>query len=292
LAELQAGSIDFSTNLGTDARETLDSDEGVKEVEVEPFNIAYVAMNFNSKPFDDVRVRQAVAHAIDKQAILDAFYGGEGEVANTFLPASLSDFRAEDAPAYEYDPERAQELLAEAGYPDGFDTMTLSDGTETALQFWYMPVSRPYYPNPKPIAEAIQSYLGDVGINAELQTEDWGVYLDNVDAGKKNGMWMLGWTGDYGDPNNFLYTFFGPSAATQQGYNNAELVGTLTEAGQAPSLDDAAELFREAGTVIAQDVPRIPIVHSPPVYGAREGLEGWTPSRYGSEPWKTLFIEK
>ncbi len=292
LAELQAGSVDFSTNLGTDARETLDSDANVKEVEVEPFNIAYLAMNFNSKPFDDVRVRQAIAHAINKEEILEAFYGGEGEVANTFLPASLSEFRPDDLTTYDYNPDRARELLAEAGYPDGFDTMTLSDGTETALQFWYMPVSRPYYPNPKPIAEAMQSYLGDVGINASLQTEDWGVYLDNVDAGNKNGMWMLGWTGDYGDPNNFLYTFFGPNAATEQGYNNTELISTLTEAGQAPSLDDAAAQFKEASTVIAQDVPRIPIVHSPPVYGAVEGLEGWTPSRYGSEPWKTLFVEK
>jgi peptide/nickel transport system substrate-binding protein len=292
LAELQAGSIDFATNIGTDARATLESDPNLKEVDVEPFNVAYVAMNMNNKPFDNPKVRQAIAYAIDKQAILDGFYGGVGEAANTFLPKALSQFRPDNADAYGYDPEKAKQLLAEAGYPNGFNTMTLSDGTETALEFWYMPVSRPYYPTPQPIAETIQSYLAEVGINAELKTEEWGTYLDNVAAGKKNGMWMLGWTGDYLDPNNFLYVLFGPSAQVEQGYSNPQLIDKLLQAGAAPTDEAAAPLFKEAGTIINQDLPRLPIVHSPPVYGARKGLEGWTPSRYGSEPWKPLFIQK
>jgi peptide/nickel transport system substrate-binding protein len=280
LAELQAGAIDFATNIGVEARTTLENDQNLKEVDVEPFNVAYIAMNLNTEPFTDPLVRQAVAHAIDKDEILQAFYGGEGEVATTFLPAAMSEYRPDDLETYDYDPERARELLAEAGYPDGFDA-----------EFWYMPVSRPYYPTPQPIAEAFAAQLSDVGINVNLRTEDWGVYLDNVDAGKKQGMWMLGWTGDYADPNNFLYTFFGPEAKTSQGYRNEEVINLLEEAGtQAP--EEAVETFQEAQRLIAQDVPRIPIVHSPPVYGARQGLEGWEPSRYGSEPWKTMFIEK
>lgn len=292
LAELQAGSIDFATNLGTESRATLESDANIKEVAVEPFNIAYIAMNFNSAPFDNPLVRQAVAHAINKQEILDAFYGGQGEVANTFLPQGFAQYRPDDLTTYDYDPERARELLAEAGYPDGLSTMTLPDGSEVPLEFWYMPVSRPYFPTPQPIAEAFAAQLAEAGINVELKTEDWGAYLDNVDAGQKNGMWMLGWTGDYGDPNNFLYTFFGPSAETQQGYANQELIDTLVEAGSAPTPEESVTLFKEAGTIINTDLPRIPVVHSPPVYGAVEGLEGWTPSPFGSEPWKTLFVQK
>ncbi len=291
LAELQAGSIDFATNIGTEARATLESDPNLKEVPVEPFNVAYIALNLNNPPLDDPLVRQAIAHAIDKQEILDAFYGGVGEVAHTFLPEALSWARPENIETYDFDPDRAQELLAEAGYPDGISTMTVN-GQEVPLEFWYMPVSRPYYPTPQPIAELFAAQLAAVGINVELKTEEWGTYLDNVDAGQKNGMWMLGWTGDYADPNNFLYVFFGPSAETQQGYQNQEVIDLLLQAGEAPTEEEAAPLFQEAQTLINEDLPRIPIVHSPPVYGAREGLEGWEPSPFGSEPWKTLFIEK
>ncbi len=291
-AELQAGAIDFTIGLAPDVRETIKSDANLTEPEVDPFNVAYIAMNLSAKPLDDPKVRQAIAHAINKQEILDAFYGGVGEVANTFLPEAMQEFRAPNAPVYEYDPEKAKALLAEAGFPNGFNTMTLSDGTETALEFWYMPVSRPYYSTPKPVAEAFAAQLADVGIEVELKTEDWGVYLDNVDAAKKQGMWMLGWTGDYNDPNNFLYTFFGPTGQQQQGYDNPRIIELLDEARSAPSQEDAVRLFQEAQTLIAQDVPRIPIVHSPPVYAAKQSLQGWTPSPFGHEPWKGLSIEK
>lgn len=291
-AELQAGSIDFTIGLAPDVRETIQGDANLTEPQVDPFNIAYLAMNVSDKPFDDVRVRQAIAHAINKQEILDAFYGGVGEVANTFLPEAMQEFRPTDAPVYEYDPEKAKALLAEAGFPNGFDTMTLSDGTQTALEFWYMPVSRPYYSTPKPVAEAFAAQLADVGIQVELKTEDWGVYLDNVDQAKKHGMWMLGWTGDYNDPNNFLYTFFGPSGQQQQGYNNPTIIEQLDEARGATSQEEAIKIFQQAQTLIAQEVPRIPIVHAPPVYAAKKALQGWQPSPFGHEPWKTISIEK
>ncbi len=291
-AELQAGAIDFTLGLAPDVRETIQSDANLTEPQVDPFNVAYIAINTSDKPFDDVRVRQAIAHAINKQEILDAFYGGVGEVANTFLPEAMQEYRPTDAPTYEYDPEKAKALLAEAGFPNGFDTMTLSDGTQTALEFWYMPVSRPYYSTPKPVAEAFAAQLADVGIQVELKTEDWGVYLDNVDAAKKHGMWMLGWTGDYNDPNNFLYTFFGPTGQEQQGYSNPRIIELLDQARGATSQEEAVRIFQEAQTLIAQEVPRIPVVHAPPVYAAKKALQGWEPSPFGHEPWKGLSIQK
>ncbi len=229
-----------------------------------------------------MRVRQAIAHAIDKQEILDAFYGGEGEPATTFLPEGLSEFRPDNVDPYEYNPDRARELLAEANLPDGFDTMTLPDGQEVPLELWYMPVSRPYYPTPQPIAETFQAQLADVGINVKLVTEDWGVYIDNWEAGKKHGLVMLGWTGDYGDPNNFLMTHFGPGNVAEAGYRNEELWNLLQQAAAATNEDEAIRLFHEAGRIINEDIPRIPIVHAPPVNAAKQGLEGWTPAVTGS----------
>ncbi|HEU4328271.1 MAG TPA: ABC transporter substrate-binding protein [Roseiflexaceae bacterium] len=292
LAELQAGSIDFTVNLPADAGPTIESDSNLKIVPLEPFNVAYISMNFNNKPFDNPKVRQAIAHAINKQEILDGFYGGIGEVANDFLPPSMSWARPDQGPIYEYDPEKAKQLLAEAGYPDGFSTMVLTDGTEVPLEFWYMPVSRPYFSTPKPIAEAFAAQLAEVGIQVELKTEDWGAYLDNVDAGKKNGMWMLGWTGDYSDPNNFLYVFFGPIAKIQQGYDNPQLITLLQQAGSAPNQEASAALFKQAGEIIRNEVPRVPVVHAPPVQAAKQGVEGWKPSPFGSDPWTPIFIQK
>jgi len=291
LAELQAGAVDYTINLAPDARATIESDSNLAVTPVEPFNIAYLSMNINNKPFDDPRVRMAIAHAIDREAILEGFYNGIGEVADDFLPEVLSWARPE-LETIPYDPDRARALLAEAGYPDGFSTMTLADGSEGPVELWYMPVSRPYYPTPQPVAEAYASYLADVGIQVELKTEDWGVYLDNWDAGLKNGMVMLGWTGDYGDPNNFLFTHFGPGNEAEAGYRNEEVWELLGQAGAAPTQDESASLFQQAGQLINADMPRIPIVHAPPVFAQKAALEGWVPAPTNGESFATIFIEK
>lgn len=288
--ELQAGSIDFATSLAPDTRETLQGGGDLSEVEVVPFNVAYLSLNITNKPLDDIRVRQAIAHAINKQEILDAFYGGVGSIATDFLPEGLKQFRATDADPYAYDPERAKTLLAEAGFPDGFDTMTLSDGTEAALELWYMPVSRPYYATPKSVAEAFAAQLADVGITVELKTEDWGVYLDNWEAGKKNGLVMLGWTGDYADPANFLFTHFGPGNASEAGYQNQELWELMGRASAATSEEESIRLWQEAGTVINKDLPRIPIVHSPPVFAQRTTVQNWVPNPTGGESYAPIEV--
>jgi len=290
--ELQAGNIDFGKDFPPDARDTIENSGDLQLVDVEPFNVAYLSLDVRVKPLDDVRVRRAIAHAIDKQEILDAFYGGVGEPATTFLPEGLSEFRPDNIDPYEYNPDRARELLAEANLPDGFDTMTLPDGQEVPLELWYMPVSRPYYPTPQPIAETFQAQLADVGINVRLVTEDWGVYIDNWEAGKKHGLVMLGWTGDYLDPNNFLFTHFGPGNEVEAGYKKEEVWNLLRQAAAATNEAEAIRLFHEAGRIINEDIPRIPIVHAPPVNAAKQGLEGWIPAPTGGESFAPVFIQK
>jgi peptide/nickel transport system substrate-binding protein len=292
LAEVQAGSIDLTTDLAPEARETIKNDPKLALTPLEPFNIAFLSLNLNNKPFDNPKVRQAIAYAIDKKAILDSFYGSVGTVATDFLPDSLGWARPTNLEAYAYDPAKAKALLKEAGYPDGFSTVVLTDTTEIPLELWYIPVSRPYFPTPKPIAEAIATYLADVGIKVELKTEDWGAYLKSWNAGAKNGIVQLGWTGDYGDPNNFLYTQFGPSSATQSGYKNEQVWKLLEQAGSAKTLEESTKLFQEAGALINQDLARIPILHAPPVYAQKKELTGWLPNPTSGESWAALSIEK
>ena len=118
------------------------------------------------------------------------------------------------------------------------------------------------------------------------------MYLDNVDAARKHGLWMIGWAGEYNDPNDLLYTFFGPTGQEQQGYSNPRIIELLDQARGAPSQEEAISIFQEAQTLIAQEVPRIPVVHAPPVYAAKKALQGWQPSPFGHEPWKGISIEK
>lgn len=270
LAQLKSGALDIAVNLASDDLQQVEADQNLEVATVEAnLNVGYLAMHQANEPFDNELVRQAIAHAIDKEAIVEAFYAGLGTVASEFVPPAL--WGRADLDNYPYDPERARELLAEAGYPDGFQT-----------QLWYMPVSRPYYPAPEPIATTMASYLADVGIQAELLTEDWGTYLEDYNTGKFP-MYMLGWSADYADPDNFLYTFFGPNSAPEQlGWNNQEVFDLLDQARQAATEEERQSLYAQAAEIINEQVPSIPVAHNRVLNAVRSNIEGFQPSPLGS----------
>jgi peptide/nickel transport system substrate-binding protein len=183
--------------------------------------------------------------------------------------------RAGDIKPFAYDPEQAKKLLAEAGYPNGFET-----------EIWYMPVSRPYFPAPQPIAETIATYLADVGIKAKLKTEDWGTYLSDYDQGKFP-MYMLGWSPDYPDPDNYLYTFFGPtSIKTNLGCETdacQKIAGLIQKARVSPTLDERKKLYAEAQRLVHEYVLSIPVAHNNPLHATRKNVKNYIPSPLGSE---------
>jgi peptide/nickel transport system substrate-binding protein len=268
LAELQAGTIDIAVLLSVDDLAAIESDSNLKVmIPASELNIGYIAMHQGTEPLDNVLVRQAIAHAIDREAIIDAFYGGLGVAAKGFIPPTM--FGQPEPWPYSFDPERAKELLAEAGLANGF-----------TVDFWYMPVSRPYYPAPQPIAETIASYLADVGIQVNLQTEDWTTYLADYQTGKF-AMYMLGWNADYADPDNFLLTFFGPSAASDLGWDSPETVDLLQQARQVADPDVRADLYAQAGNNVVRDVPMIPFAHNRTLNATRASIDGWVPSPLG-----------
>ena len=270
LAELEAGTLDIVVNLSPEDLDTVEGNTDLQTAIAEAdLRIGYVGMHQSNPPFDIPEVRQAVSHAIDYEAIVDAFYGELGATAGEFVPPGLLGRAGFDA--YEYDPELARELLAEAGFPDGFDT-----------EFWYMPVSRPYYPVPQDIAEAVASQLSEVGINAELLTEEWGIYLDDYAQGKFP-MYMLGWSADYADPNNFIFTFFGPDQIENAfGWNSPETVELLEQARAAGSEEERQGFYEQAATNIYEAVPAIPMVYPRTLNATRTAIEGFAPSPLGS----------
>jgi peptide/nickel transport system substrate-binding protein len=290
LAALKAGEIHGMEGLNPDDVKVVRADANLQIILRPPNNTGYVAFNYKVKEFQDGRVRQAVAQAINKKAIVDALYGGLGLVAKEFQPPSLWGYNKE-LKDYDYNPQQARELLKDAGFGSGLKEITWADGKREPLQFWYMPVSRPYYPNPKEIAEAIAADLAKVGITVQLQTTDWTVYLDK----RKNGqlpLYMLGWTGDNGDPDNFVCYFFCSPGASREGfYANPGLTEVLMEAQKLSAQDKRAPLYRKAEQIIHDDVSRVFIANNQPPLAFSKKVKGYVPNPTGVEFFNTVQVQ-
>ena len=290
LAALKAGEVHAIEGVNPDDLKVLRADPNLY-VLLRPTNTTgYVAFNYKVKEFQDKRVRQAFAHAINKKAIVDAFYGGTGLVATQFQPPPLWGYNKE-LKGDEYSPEKARDLLKQAGFPSGFSEITWADGKKEPFVFWYMSRSRPYFPNPKEIGEAIAADLAKVGIKSQLQTAEWAVYLDK----RKNGqlpVYMLGWTGDNGDPDNFLCYFFCSPGASREGfYSNQPLGDLLLRAQTLTNQAERAKLYRQAEQMIHDDVARVFVANNEPPLGFSKKVKGYVPSPLGDERFNTVEVQ-
>ena len=207
------------------------------------------------EPFTNKSVRQAVNYAINKTSIVKNLYKGTAIVAKNGMPPFMLGYN-DDIVDYCYNPAKAKELLTEAGYPNGFNTT-----------LWVMPVSRPYMFDPSKIGEAIQSYLEAVNIHVEIFQIDWSTYLAKVQAGE-HPMCLLGWTGDNGDPDNFMNMLYGANQCTLGTagnvafYNNTEVQELFTAALETYTSSERAELYKEAQEIIHEDAPFVYLAHA------------------------------
>jgi peptide/nickel transport system substrate-binding protein len=278
LLELQAGGIDLMEFLNPDDIPTVKSDGNLQLLLRPSMNVGYLWWNVEKEPFGKVDVRRAIAHAVNKRAIVEKLFGGVGVPAKNMLPPSLWGYN-DGVVDYEYAPAKAREYLAKAGLPNGFKT-----------KLWAMPNPRPYMPQPTKIAEAIQADLKAVGIEAEIVTMDWATYLAKTREGEQE-MYMLGWTGDNGDPDNFLYWFFGQKE-TRSRYMNGKAAELTTKARTVFEQDERARLYREAQVVLKGDAANIPIAHTTPPLAAKKTVKGYVPHATGGERLDVVWIEK
>ncbi len=278
LAQLRAGQLDFTVDLAPDQKAEIQRDQTVTVVNRPSFNVGYLALNPSYKPLSDVRVRQAIAVAINQAAIVKSFWQGSAENSPHFVPPALDWARSQNLKPYDYNPQKAKELLAQAGYPNGFD-----------LDLWYMPVARPYFPTPKPIAEAFAADLKAVGIRANLKTKDWNAYLADRLKAPGYQSFMMGWSGDYGDPDTFYYPHFGVGGTRDLGnWKNEELFQLLDQARQKSDRAARSKLYAQADEILYREVLRLPIVHSEPLLVQRKTIQGWVPSPLGTEPFEAI----
>jgi dipeptide transport system substrate-binding protein len=233
--------------------ELMKNDPAVTLLAKEGLNVGYISFNVEKKPFDNKLVRQALNMATDKQTILKTVYQSGGQIAKNAIPPTLWSYnnKIQD---YAYDPVKAKALLAKAGYPNGVE-----------IELSYLPVTRPYNPDGKRMAELIQADWAKIGVKATLNTYEWTEYLKRSKQGVQSAM-MFGWSGDNGDPDNFFATLLGCEAVRSGGntarWCNKDFEALIQKAKLSTSQAERSKLYEQAQVIAHEEAPWIPLAHS------------------------------
>lgn len=257
----------------------LEADKDLKLPNQAGFNLGYIAYNVMDKvkgsdqpnPLADLRVRQALDMSVNKQQIIDSVYQGAGQLAvNAMPPTQWSyDTTIKDA---KYDPEKAKSLIKEAG---------VKEGTEIVL--WAMPVQRPYNPNAKLMAEMLQNDWKKIGLNVKITSYEWGEYIKRSKGGENQAM-IIGWSGDNGDPDNWLNVLFGCDSLSGNNFSkwcDKKFDGIVKEAKATSDVAKRTELYKQAQHILKDAVPMTPIAHSTVYQPMRNTVQDFKISPFG-----------
>ncbi len=235
-------------------------------------NVGYLAFNTEKKPFDNVKVRRAINYALNKPSYIDAIYLGHAQVAKNPIPPTIWSYN-DSVKDYPYNLKKAKKLLKEAGYPKGFKT-----------DLWVMDISRPYNPNGKKLGEMMQADLAKVGIQAKIVTYDWPTYLSKTAKGEHQ-MLQLGWSGDNGDPDNFLNVLLS-CGAVKAGSNRARWChkpfdNLIKRAKETTILKKRISYYKKAQKVFKDQAPWVTIAHAMIYRGLRKNVKGFKINPFG-----------
>lgn len=281
LLELQSGTVDAIDNVAPSDFEVVAGDANLQLIERPALNVMYVGMNVSAgDEFSNELVRQAVAMAIDRQRIVDTFYPAGSEVASHFTPCSIPG-GCEGEAWYDFDPEAARALLAEANLADGFAT-TLT----------YRDVVRGYLPEPGIVAQDIQAQLlENLNIQVEIVVMESTAFIDAANAGEIAGLHLLGWGADYPDATNFLDYHFGAGASPQFGEPFEDIGAALVAGGTVVDQAERNVAYADANNLIKQHVPMVPIVHGGSATAWKATVTGAHSSPLGNEVFSVAGID-
>jgi dipeptide transport system substrate-binding protein len=269
--KLKAGECHLMPYPNSADVEAMKADPALKVMEQEGLNVAYLAYNTTQAPFDKVEVRKALNMAINKKAIIDAVFQGAATPAKNPIPPTMWSYNdaIEDD---KYDPEAAKKMLEEAGVKD------------LSMKVWAMPVSRPYMLNARRAAELIQSDFAQIGVKVEVVSYEWAEYLERSKAKDRDGAVILGWTGDNGDPDNFLHTLLGCDAVggnNRAQWCNEEFDKLVLDAKATADQAERTKLYEEAQVVFKREAPWATLDHSLSVVPMRKEVQGFVQSPLG-----------
>ena len=260
--------------------ESMRADENLTVLEQEGLNVAYLAYNTTQAPFDKPEVRKALNKAFYKQAIVDAVFQGMATPAKNPIPPTMwsyNDAIEDDT----YDLEAAKKMLQDAGVEN------------LSMKIWAMPVSRPYMLNARRAAEIIQDDLAKIGVNAEIVSYEWAEYLDRSKAKDRDGAVILGWTGDNGDPDNFLDTLLGCNAVggnNRAQWCNEEFDALVKKAKETSDPAQRTKLYEEAQVVFKREAPWATLDHSLSIVPMRKEVTGFVQSPLGDFTFENVDI--
>ncbi len=274
---LEGGQVDGYDLVAPGDVQALE-DAGFQIENRDPFNVLYLGLNQAVPELADLRVRQAIAHAIDKDAVISQSMPEGSTAATQFMPDIVTGF-SDDVETYDYDPDRARELLAEAGQSD------------LSIDFVYPTgVSRPYMPSPEDTFVALRSQLEAVGITVNPVALPWSPdYLDRIQGSPDHGLHLLGWTGDYNDPDNFVGVFFG-TEKNEWGFDNPELFSALAAARELPDADEQGPAYEAINDQIMEFLPGVPLASPVPSLAFAPEVEGYEPSPVQDEVWNGVTV--
>jgi len=279
LLELEEGNIHLMEGLNPTDIERVRDNEELDLLEAPGLNIGYIALHNEKEPFDNKNVRKAMNYAINKEEIAEYLMGGQATVAKGPLPPTIWSYD-ESLEGYPYDPDEAKRLLEEAGYGDGF---------EFTLRTYSAP--RSYNPVGARLATAVQQYLSQVGIDAEIEQLEWGTYIEEGKAGKHTAA-FFGWIADNGDPDNFLNVFFNSDnrgSTNRAFYVNEEVDRLLEEAQQITDEAEREELYQEVQQIVVDDAPFVFLNHMKMQIPIRKSVENYvlypTNNKYFHKVW-------
>ncbi len=261
IAELETGESDFIVGVQSSNIERVESNEDVTLDRNESVSIDYIGFNTESEPLDDPLVRQAITHAFDKEAVLSGVYNDSGRPATAPLAPDVLG-HSEDLQGLDYDMDRARELLAEAGYEDGFDINLMVNDD-----------------NPERVDMAIflQESLAELDINVNVEQVEWGAYLAATAEGEHD-MFVLGWSNSTGDPDNGISPLFHSDNLGDPGnrsfLQDDELDSLLDEGAQVTDEDERQEIYEEAQQLLVEEAPAIFVRHGENLNAYNNNVEG------------------
>jgi peptide/nickel transport system substrate-binding protein len=262
LAAIRTGRIDLTT-VSADSAELLKIDGSLSIKSYQSMDYGYLGINVNKKPFDDVRVRQAISYAVDRRAIVDVVWKGEAELTGPISPAQKA--YAIDLTGligYQRDVEKARQLLAEAGYGNGFKTVIQTAST---------------YPDMLDSALIIQQQLKEIGIDAEVEQLEWAKYIE---VWKSKDMTLLVGRNTAGnDPDRSLRFFFSTKGgANVWNYSNPQFDALVQQALETTDLEQRKSLYAEAQKMVISDAPNLFLASPRYFYAVSDRVEGFEPS--------------
>ncbi|MHB0922391.1 MAG: ABC transporter substrate-binding protein [Bellilinea sp.] len=248
LLELQSGEVDGVDNPAPEDFATISGDPNLALYPRDPLNIFYIGFNHEVAPFDDVKVRQAIAYAIDRERIVDQYYAEGSQVAKVFVPPAIQPGYSEAVDWYPYDPDMARELLKEAGKENLEITLSLRN------------VVRGYLPTPDKVAQEIQAQLAEVGITVKINIMESTAFIDATAAGQE-GFYLLGWGADYPGATNFYDYHFAADTNLQFGALYPDIVEEIRAAGMISDPVQRQVHYDKVNQLLKDYVVMIPVAH-------------------------------